>query len=159
MASNGSSTSHNNNHSYDAIRATVQESGSDSRVEVNQRALIDKILARYASAGAVYRELLQNSNDAEASIAEIHFTLSETTKVVEQVLYRNNGMPFRPQDWKRLQKASRSLTKACTLLYVCDGKEGLFSLFVFKHTQPPDCRRKSRCVKSRSLWRRRLHHV
>jgi hypothetical protein len=48
----------------------------EERVEVNQRALIDKILARYASANAVYRELLQNSNDAEATVAEIHFTTS-----------------------------------------------------------------------------------
>ena len=40
------------------------DEGSDARVEVNQRALIDKILARYASNNAVYRELLQNSNDA-----------------------------------------------------------------------------------------------
>ena len=95
---------------YDAIRASVQTSGSDSRVEVNQRALIDKILARYATAGAVYRELLQNSNDAEATIAEIHFTTTtqkednNKSSIVKQVMYRNNGIPFRPQDWQRLQK-------------------------------------------------------
>lgn len=104
---------------YDAIRAVVQETGSDARVEVNQRALIDKILARYASAGAVYRELLQNSNDAEATVAELHFTTTTTNSnttaltsktnpgkdgIVQQVLYRNNGVPFRPQDWSRLQK-------------------------------------------------------
>merc|ERR1719183_2684081 len=45
-----------------------------SRVETNQRALIDKILARYATQNAVYRELLQNSNDAGAKQAEIRFT-------------------------------------------------------------------------------------
>lgn len=87
---------------YSAIRANVDDGGVDSRVEVNQRALIDKILARYASAGAVYRELLQNSNDAEATNAEVHFTTREN--VVQQVMYRNNGMPFRPQDWDRLKK-------------------------------------------------------
>jgi hypothetical protein len=60
---------------YDTIKHAVDEStGGEERVEVNQRALIDKILARYASAGAVYRELLQNSNDAEATVAEIYFT-------------------------------------------------------------------------------------
>lgn len=80
----------------------MDETGRDSRVEVNQRALIDKILARYASAGAVYRELLQNSNDAEATIAEVHFTTEEG--IVKQVMYRNNGMPFRDQDWNRLKK-------------------------------------------------------
>lgn len=69
--------------------------------------MIDKILARYASAGAVYRELLQNSNDAEATAAEILITTSssETGKeVVSQIIYRNNGLPFRSQDWARLRK-------------------------------------------------------
>lgn len=98
---------------YDSVRANVDTSAQEERVEVNQRALIDKILARYASAGAVYRELLQNSNDADATTAEIYFstTQAETTtpslkprKIVTSVKYRNNGMPFRPQDWARLKK-------------------------------------------------------
>jgi Protein of unknown function (DUF3684) len=117
--------------SYASLRSSLDAStdGVSQRVEVNQRALIDKILARYASAGAVYRELLQNSNDAEADTAEIYFTTasnsspsvnsstststsstattttsSNNSNIVQQVLYRNNGMPFRPQDWSRLQK-------------------------------------------------------
>lgn len=94
---------------YANIRAAIADEGVNQRVEVNQRALIDKILARYASAGAVYRELLQNSNDAEASRAEIHITTvkrdqSVGKEEVTQVLYRNNGLPFRPQDWARLRK-------------------------------------------------------
>ena len=94
---------------YSNIRASVEDAGSDSRVEVNQRALIDKILARYASAGAVYRELLQNSNDAEATHSEVHFTTDVVggdgkSGTVTQVMYRNNGMPFRDQDWARLKK-------------------------------------------------------
>ncbi|VEU42899.1 unnamed protein product [Pseudo-nitzschia multistriata] len=106
-------------------------SGGEERVEVNQRALIDKILARYASAGAVYRELLQNSNDAEATTAEIYFTTNREGKknvdfvktesldkkipstvhlknagkdIVSNVTYRNNGLLFRSQDWSRLKK-------------------------------------------------------
>ena len=126
--------------SYDSIRAQVDNVRAaghrEERVEVNQRALIDKILARYASAGAVYRELLQNSNDADATIAEVYFTTSSTStstastaasssiasstlessvigtvkvgrnssNIVSSVKYRNNGMPFRPQDWDRLKK-------------------------------------------------------
>ena len=69
--------------------------------------MIDKILARYASAGAVYRELLQNSNDADATTAEILITTSSSEggkEVVSQVIYRNNGLPFRTQDWARLRK-------------------------------------------------------
>lgn len=97
---------------YDKVRANVDSGATEERVEVNQRALIDKILARYASAGAVYRELLQNSNDAEATVAEIYFTTAPDTTsasmlqktVVTSVQYRNNGLPFRPQDWARLKK-------------------------------------------------------
>jgi len=35
--------------------------GYDETVEVNQRALIDKVLARYSGEFTVFRELLQNS--------------------------------------------------------------------------------------------------
>ena len=99
----------NENHNdYSTLRAGLDAAPHThlERVEVNQRALIDKILARYATASAVYRELLQNSNDASASVAEIDFTASteDHKKVVTQVVYRNNGLPFRPQDWDRLQK-------------------------------------------------------
>jgi hypothetical protein len=48
-------------------------SGHDESVEVNQRALIDKILARYSGEFTVFRELLQNSDDAQATAVEIHF--------------------------------------------------------------------------------------
>eukprot|EP00980_Cylindrotheca_fusiformis_P030605 scaffold25091_cov147-Cylindrotheca_fusiformis.AAC.5 len=89
---------------YDSVRESVDKSGEFEQVSVNQRALIDKILARYASAGAVYRELLQNSNDANATEAEVRFTTSGEKKIVTQVEYRNNGNPFRPQDWARLKK-------------------------------------------------------
>lgn len=43
------------------------------RVEVNQRHLIDKILARYSAQHTIYRELLQNSNDAQATKVVIRF--------------------------------------------------------------------------------------
>jgi hypothetical protein len=93
---------------YSQVRALADASTRPlERVEVNQRALIDKILARYATASAVYRELLQNSNDAGATRAVVEFTCgtsSSAADVVTQVVYKNNGMPFRPQDWDRLQK-------------------------------------------------------
>jgi hypothetical protein len=73
-----------------------------NRVEVNQWALIDNILARYASQGAVYRELIQNSNDADDTHAEIYFSVNDN--VATQVMYRNNTMPFRLQDWDPLKK-------------------------------------------------------
>jgi hypothetical protein len=44
---------------------------------VNQRALIDKVLARYSGEFTVFRELLQNSDDAGSTRVEIHFKTSE----------------------------------------------------------------------------------
>ena len=40
---------------------------------MNQRALIDKVLARYSGEHTVFRELLQNADDAGATAAEIIF--------------------------------------------------------------------------------------
>ena len=48
---------------YDSVRASVDHSTTgveEERVEVNQRALIDKILARYASAGTTKTHSVAN---------------------------------------------------------------------------------------------------
>ena len=117
---------------YTNLKSAISNDGVDTRVEVNQRALIDKILARYATPNSVYRELIQNSNDADAAVVEIILSTSgslsgasttatssledamrggskvaTTTRqqqLVTQVIYRNNGLPFRSQDWDRLRK-------------------------------------------------------
>ncbi|KAF8497462.1 hypothetical protein F5888DRAFT_1829389 [Russula emetica] len=101
--------------------------GHDEAVEVNQRALIDKILARYSGEFTVFRELLQNSDDAEARSVEIRFETVEylsrekgdepqsdeseqedlpdlKTAQVHRWTFKNNGMPFREEDWNRLKK-------------------------------------------------------
>jgi hypothetical protein len=56
-----------------ADKAIQWADGHDESVEVNQRALIDKILARYSGEFTVFRELLQNSDDAQAKAVEIRF--------------------------------------------------------------------------------------
>ncbi len=48
---------------------------------MNQRALIDKVLARYSGEHTVFRELLQNADDAGATAAEIVF---ETRSFLDQ---------------------------------------------------------------------------
>jgi hypothetical protein len=50
-------------------------------VEVNQRALIDKVLARYSGEFTVFRELLQNADDAGATAVQIMF---ETTQFLNR---------------------------------------------------------------------------
>jgi len=101
--------------------------GHDETVEVNQRALIDKVLARYSGQFTVFRELLQNSDDAEARSVEIRFETGAylsrengddlqsdkperedlpdlKTAVVHQWTFKNDGILFRDQDWNRLKK-------------------------------------------------------
>ncbi|KAG1726435.1 uncharacterized protein EDB91DRAFT_1263755 [Suillus paluster] len=110
-------------HDRDALWA----SGYDETVEVNQRALIDKVLARYSGEFTVFRELLQNSDDAQSSAVEIYFETEEylrrknsgkdaiqpgdgvhfpdlKTTPVAQWTFRNNGVVFRDEDWNRLRK-------------------------------------------------------
>ncbi|EJD01998.1 uncharacterized protein FOMMEDRAFT_109078 [Fomitiporia mediterranea MF3/22] len=111
-------------------RESLWNSGHDESVEVNQRALIDKVLARYSGEFTVFRELLQNSDDASSKSVEIHFetqahldrrkTASEVasielplvvdkfpdlrTEPVSQWTFKNNGIIFREEDWNRLKK-------------------------------------------------------
>eukprot|EP00124_Ichthyophonus_hoferi_P000101 Ihof_evm21s3 gene=Ihof_evmTU21s3 len=87
-------------------RRTPQDQDKEldpEEVEVNQRHLIDKILARYSAEFTVYRELMQNSDDAGATTVEVDFQRTKTGTKCGCVVYRNNGMPFRDQDWARLR--------------------------------------------------------
>jgi len=73
-------------------------------VTVNTRALIDKILARYSSEFTLFRELVQNADDAGASTVTIAF-LSQPTRegaMLTQVTVSNNGAPFNAADWQRI---------------------------------------------------------
>ncbi|BGP21645.1 ubiquitin system component Cue [Rhodotorula toruloides] len=96
--------------------------GQDEQVTVNQRALVEKILARYSGEHTVFRELLQNSDDAGATSVELHFRTTSgaagledsqptyspeslpnllTTKCAT-LMVRNDGFVFRQEDWQRL---------------------------------------------------------
>ncbi|KAI6041582.1 hypothetical protein EDC04DRAFT_1265243 [Pisolithus marmoratus] len=103
-------------------REALWNTGHDESVEVNQRALIDKVLARYSGEFTVFRELLQNSDDARSSAVEIRFETEQyvrkdrnesdepqalpdlKTAPAVQWTFRNNGITFRDEDWSRLRK-------------------------------------------------------
>ncbi|CAG8783954.1 533_t:CDS:2, partial [Racocetra persica] len=87
----------------DFRNALLANSQYELRVEVNQRCLVDKMLARYSSEFAVFRELLQNSDDANSLAANIVFigTIGES---YSRMLFKNNGFAFRQQDWDRLKR-------------------------------------------------------
>ncbi|GJJ14590.1 hypothetical protein Clacol_008856 [Clathrus columnatus] len=64
-------------------RDALWSAGYDESVEVNQRALIDKVLARYSGEFTVFRELLQNSDDAASEAVEIRFETNIQANNVE----------------------------------------------------------------------------
>lgn len=86
--------------------------------------MIDKILARYkpqwyfpnnfcprySAEFTIYREVLQNANDAGANTVEIVFESDTSSKEtaegnnIASVCLRNNGRPFNADDWGRLKK-------------------------------------------------------
>ncbi|GAA6058557.1 hypothetical protein JCM10212_006996 [Sporobolomyces blumeae] len=109
---------------------SLLKEGQDEAVTVNQRALVEKILARYSGEHTVFRELLQNSDDAAATHVELHFRTTSTaetptasegsspaaapptyptdslpdlrTTKCRSIMVRNDGMVFRKEDWARL---------------------------------------------------------
>ncbi|CAJ0849192.1 15951_t:CDS:10, partial [Entrophospora sp. SA101] len=86
------------------LRKTVlfNETG-EQKVEVNQRNLIDKVLARYSAEFVIYRELMQNSDDAQAKTVQITFE-TDKSKKCRRIIFKNNGFLFRDEDWNRLKK-------------------------------------------------------
>ncbi|KAG5437655.1 hypothetical protein PCANB_000692 [Pneumocystis canis] len=94
---------------------TLKENIKEISVTVNQRALIDKILSRYASEYTLFRELLQNSDDACSQHAEIYYeTLSDLQdegKLVKidrllckRLIFKNDGILFNEEDWQRIAR-------------------------------------------------------
>lgn len=86
------------------------------KVNVNDRALVDKVLARYPKEFTVFRELIQNADDAHAESVEIEFQTKEylvTDKGTARVndlntiqlarwVMRNDGDAFTTKDWERI---------------------------------------------------------
>lgn len=57
----------------------IVNEGVEDRVEVNQRMLIDKMLSRYSSEFVIYRELIQNSDDAQSRCFTLEITCDPTS--------------------------------------------------------------------------------
>ncbi len=97
----------------------------EEAITVNQRALIDKILARYAAEFTVFRELLQNADDAGAQCCQLRFDTRQDfggeSKVhaassehaqtsrpnfkapLHHWTFKNDGKVFGQDDWARLR--------------------------------------------------------
>ena len=70
--------------------------GGEERVQVNTQHLIDKILARYSSTYVVYRELLQNADDATASRVEFLFRTYDDVSDTCDDSESNDAKPEKP---------------------------------------------------------------
>ena len=71
-------------------------------MEVDQRALVDKILSRYATDFGALRELVQNADDAGATEVEVALEGSGSEPCCIRVW--NNGRAFNDADWLRVRK-------------------------------------------------------
>ena len=116
--------------SFDALRLKALQSGLESRVEVNQRMLIDKMLARYSSDFVVCRELIQNSDDAQATSFHFEITCDEkpSERTITEIRAINNGLVFNETDWKRVAAIAEGNTNVES---VGQFGVGFFSVFSF----------------------------
>ena len=113
---------------YTALQAQAVEISRGEEVRVNHRALIDKILSRYASGQwSTLRELIQNADDAGATRVSIRIDTKPSVKVpipqsddpsvrlkhvmqhhtVNKWVVENNGERFTAQDWSRLTEIAK----------------------------------------------------
>ncbi|CAO3598362.1 unnamed protein product [Absidia cylindrospora] len=103
------------NQNLERLRSNIMDiNGKEEKVEVNQRHLIDKILARYSAEYVLYRELMQNADNASSTKIEIHFhtensvespgKLPNLATKCDKITFKNNGMAFRPENWQRLKR-------------------------------------------------------
>ena len=109
------------------LRQHAVQAGSESRVQVNQRMLIDKMLARYSSDFVVCRELIQNADDAKATSFQFDLICS-STNLIEEIRATNNGSDFTETDWKRIAAIAEGNTNVES---VGQFGVGFFSVFSF----------------------------
>jgi hypothetical protein len=105
----------------DALRSKALEFGSRDAVKVNQRMLIDKMLARYSSDFVFCRELIQNADDAGASSFQLELLCNgrssddsvtdryHKSKITE-IRTTNNGRVFQAVDWQRVASIAEGNT-------------------------------------------------
>ncbi|RUS24754.1 histidine kinase-like ATPase, partial [Jimgerdemannia flammicorona] len=83
-----------------SLKSLLATSGEEEPVKVNQKSLIDKMLSRYSSDYFVYRELMQNADDASSNTVSIRFI---TSKSKSEIVFENDGEIFNSDDWERLK--------------------------------------------------------
>ncbi|GMM50177.1 hypothetical protein DASB73_011350 [Starmerella bacillaris] len=122
-----------------------QQFNEGQTVSVNHKALITRALTKYPVDFALFRELLQNSADAQANSASIEFYTSENIDVttaagiekihtapITRLRFQNDGLEFTAADWNRLKEIASGNPN--------EGKIGAFGVgfySVFELTDEP----------------------
>lgn len=120
-----------------------REFSDGNAVSVNHKALITRALTKYPVDFALFRELLQNSADAQAQSALIEFETDENISITENVdkihsclvkrlRFQNTGLEFQDDDWNRLREIASGNPN--------EGKIGAFGVgfySVFELTDEP----------------------
>ena len=109
-------------------------------VTVDQKALVSKILARYNTAFAPLREMVQNADDAGATVVSIKLLLDEAAPVpggplVKCLTVSNNGRPFSEADWSRVSRIASGNPDGAAV-----GLFGVGFFAVFGLTDEPEIR-------------------
>ena len=116
------------------------------KVEVDQRALVDKILARYATDFGALRELVQNADDAGATEVEVELVFANGGSEPCHIKVWNNGRAFNEADWLRVRKIAAGNPDESSV-----GLFGVGFFSVFALTDAPEIHSGSVRLRFRSL--------
>mgnify|MGYP001197945455 CR=1 FL=1 len=116
------------------------------KVEVDQRALVDKILARYATDFGALRELVQNADDAGATEVEVELLFAIGGSEPSRIKVWNNGRAFNEADWLRVRKIAAGNPDESSV-----GLFGVGFFSVFALTDAPEIHSGSVRLRFRSL--------
>lgn len=128
---------------WNSLRSDALQFGSRNAVKVNQRMLIDKMLARYSSDFVIFRELIQNADDAKATSFQLKIScLTEKRtsfnekefhhSTIEEIRAINNGSIFTNSDWERVASIAEGNTNVESI-----GQFGVGFFSVFSLSEEP----------------------
>jgi HSP90 family molecular chaperone len=126
-----------NNLQWDA-----SQNGKKTEVGLNQRKIIQSILAHYSTDFVVFRELIQNADDAQATLFHLEIKCDAPSsssaemdfqnRTITEFRMINNGNIFSETDWKRVATIADGNTDPQSV-----GQFGVGFFSAFSYTEEP----------------------